>query len=111
MARAVPLLTETERRCLERYVDLVVEVVGGELEEIRLFGSVARGESWPLGMPIHSDADVLIVTSRALDDETVRALIDATYPAVPRGRATDRPAVPDARPARASRGRTRGALR
>jgi predicted nucleotidyltransferase len=45
-----------------------------------LFGSVARGESWPQGMPIRSDLDLLVVTSSPLTEERQQQLVDATYP-------------------------------
>jgi predicted nucleotidyltransferase len=56
------------------------EALGDELEEVWVFGSVARGESWPAGMPIRSDLDLLVVTRAEVGAETEQALVDATYP-------------------------------
>jgi hypothetical protein len=39
----LPLLTNTERSCLERYLDLLVEQLGDQLVEVAVYGSVARG--------------------------------------------------------------------
>jgi predicted nucleotidyltransferase len=76
----LPLLSESERRCLQRYVDLLVETLGGTLAEVVLFGSVARGESWPRAMRIRSDFDILVVTDSQLPDAVVASLIDGTLP-------------------------------
>jgi hypothetical protein len=45
-----------------------------------VFGSVARGESWPRAMPIRSDLDLLVICDRPLPDEKVDELIHATMP-------------------------------
>ena len=74
------VLTDLERRCLERYVELLVGALGGRLEEIWLFGSVARGERWPRGMPIRSDLDLLVLTDAAIGEREKQMLFDATYP-------------------------------
>jgi predicted nucleotidyltransferase len=76
----LPVLSQDERSCLARYLVVLVRGLGERLEEIVLFGSVARGESWPKGMPIRSDLDLLVVTQTALEGETTSALIDATLP-------------------------------
>ena len=73
-------LSEVERDCLERYVRVLEEALGDELEEVRVFGSVARGESWPAGMRIRSDLDLLVVTRTEVAPETEQELVDATYP-------------------------------
>ncbi|HET7648948.1 MAG TPA: nucleotidyltransferase domain-containing protein [Gaiellaceae bacterium] len=54
------LLNDVERRALDAYVSLLVARLGDRLLAIRVFGSVARGESWPRGMPIRSDLDLLL---------------------------------------------------
>ena len=51
-----------------------------DLVEVVVFGSVARGEAWPAGMPIRSDLDLLVVTREQLPEETKDALFDETYP-------------------------------
>lgn len=76
----LPLLSDVERRCLQRYLDLLIEALGSNLVEVVLFGSVARGESWPRGMPIRSDLDILVITDSPLPKETVESLIDGTLP-------------------------------
>jgi predicted nucleotidyltransferase len=73
-------LSEVERDCLERYLRVLEETLGDELEEAWVFGSVARGESWPAGMRIRSDLDLLVVTRAEVAAETEQALVDATYP-------------------------------
>ncbi len=45
-----------------------------------VFGSVARGESWPRGMPIRSDLDLLVICDRLLSDAEVDELVHATMP-------------------------------
>jgi predicted nucleotidyltransferase len=45
-----------------------------------VFGSVARGESWPRGMPIRSDLDLLVVTGSPVPEPTQGELIHATMP-------------------------------
>lgn len=77
---APPVLTDVERACLARYLRTLVETLGDDLDEVVLFGSVARGESWPAGMPIRSDLDLLVVTRDAVSDETAARLVDATLP-------------------------------
>ncbi len=47
---------------------------------VRVFGSVARGERWPRGMPIRSDLDLLVLVSEPLEPALEQELIDATYP-------------------------------
>jgi predicted nucleotidyltransferase len=76
----LPLLTASERSCLSRYITLVDQRLRDNLLEVIIFGSVARGESWPRGMPIRSDLDVLVVTDMALDESVIQELVDATFP-------------------------------
>ena len=76
----LPGLDERERSCLQRYLELLVEELGGNLVEVAVFGSVARGESWPAGMPIRSDLDLLVVTDSAAPADTAARLVDATLP-------------------------------
>ena len=74
------VLDDVERSCLSRYLALLVETIGEELVEVVLFGSVARNERWPRGMPIRSDLDLLVVTDASLPEHTTTALVDATLP-------------------------------
>jgi len=76
----VRLLTDVERDCLDRYVQLLVERLGDELVEISIFGSVARDEAWPAGMPIRSDLDLYVETRAPLTEERKQELFDETYP-------------------------------
>ena len=76
----LPTLTESERSCLRRYLSVLIETVGRHLAEVVLFGSVARGQSWPLGMPIRSDLDLLVVTDSPLPEDVVEMLINRTLP-------------------------------
>jgi predicted nucleotidyltransferase len=80
IAAELPLLSDTERSCLERYVALLAEALGDALRHVYVYGSVAREESWPAGMPIRSDLDLLVVTERAVPEDVVEALVDATLP-------------------------------
>jgi predicted nucleotidyltransferase len=74
----LPVLTEAERSCLQRYVQLLVDELGENLAEVAVFGSVARGESWPRGIPIRSDLDLLVVTDNAVPADMAASLVDAT---------------------------------
>jgi predicted nucleotidyltransferase len=76
----LPVLSDAERSCLARYVAVLLERLDDRLEEIVLFGSVARGESWPAGMPIRSDLDLLVITKTTLEENTTSELLDATLP-------------------------------
>jgi predicted nucleotidyltransferase len=76
----LPLLNEVERRTLDAYVALLRERLGSRLLAVRVFGSVARGESWPAGMPIRSDLDLLVLVAEPLTEADTGALVDETYP-------------------------------
>jgi predicted nucleotidyltransferase len=45
-----------------------------------VFGSVARNEPWPRGMPIRSDLDLLVITRDPVQPGVVDELLDATLP-------------------------------
>jgi predicted nucleotidyltransferase len=74
------LLTRVERSCLSRYLTLLRESLDVNLCRVVVFGSVARGESGPSGMPIRSDLDLLVVSRVALKESVARQLLDATLP-------------------------------
>jgi predicted nucleotidyltransferase len=76
----LPLLTDVERSCLARYVTLLRTALRPNLLSIVVFGSVARGERWPDGMPILSDLDLLVVVRTPVGDDRVQELLDATFP-------------------------------
>ena len=76
----LPLLNESERSCLERYLDLLCKELEPSLVEVSVYGSVARGESWPQGIPIRSDLDLLVVTESPVPEDVVAQLVDATFP-------------------------------
>jgi predicted nucleotidyltransferase len=73
------LLNDTERRTLDAYVAILRDELGDRLLEVLVFGSVARGEAWPAGMPIRSDLDLLVLVAEALDEVEEQALVDATF--------------------------------
>ena len=74
------MLTDIEQRTLDAYVDTLRDSLGDRLLAVRIFGSVARDESWPAGMPIRSDLDLLVLVSTALTEDEASELIDATLP-------------------------------
>ncbi len=74
------MLTDVEQRTLDAYVDTLREHLGNRLLTVRIFGSVACNESWPAGMPIRSDLDLLVLVSTSLETTEEQALIDATLP-------------------------------
>ena len=74
------LLNDAERRTLDSYVELLRERLADHLLAVRVFGSVARGESWPQGMPNRSDLDLLVLVREPLAPELQQELVDATYP-------------------------------
>jgi predicted nucleotidyltransferase len=74
------LLNDVERRTLDAYVETLRGRLGDGLLAVRVFGSVARGESWPAGMPIRSDLDLLVLVAAPLSDAEEQALVDATLP-------------------------------
>jgi predicted nucleotidyltransferase len=73
-------LNGTERRTLDAYVGVLRDRLGERLLAVRVFGSVARGEAWPRGMPIRSDLDLLVLVSEELDLDEEQELLDATLP-------------------------------
>ncbi len=79
IAAGLPVLTDAERSSLERYLDVLVEKLGDDLE-VFVYGSVARGESCPAGMPIRSDLDLLVVTTEHVPSDVQAELLDATMP-------------------------------
>jgi predicted nucleotidyltransferase len=73
-------LTEAERDCVRRYVELLCGELGNELEEVWLFGSAARDEMWADFWPMRSDIDLLVVTRVEFGQEREQKLLDRTYP-------------------------------
>jgi hypothetical protein len=72
-------LSPTERDCVGRYCALLAERLGPDLLAIRMFGSAARGDMWPERSPMHSDIDLLVVTSREIGQAEDEALVAPTY--------------------------------
>jgi predicted nucleotidyltransferase len=72
-------LTATERDCLDRYCRLLAERLGDRLVAIHLFGSAARGDMWGANSPMHSDVDLLVVTTEAVTEEEADELGNETY--------------------------------
>ena len=73
-------LSEAERDCVRRYLALLRDRLGPELQRVVLFGSAARGDMWDAGSPMHSDIDLLVVTRTQLDETVVEELVNETYP-------------------------------
>ena len=73
-------LSETERGCVLDYLEFLRERLAGNLIEIRLFGSAARGDMWPHHFPIHSDIDLLILTDETVSEALQEELLNETYP-------------------------------
>jgi predicted nucleotidyltransferase len=73
-------LTATERDCLDRYTALLAARLGDRLVEVRLFGSAARGDMWGADSPMHSDVDLLVVTTEAVPEGEQEDLLNETYP-------------------------------
>jgi predicted nucleotidyltransferase len=63
-------LTESERRVLDRFVELLMEHLGEDLRSVWLYGSRARGER----PHEESDVDLLVVSSRELPDDDLRVI-------------------------------------
>jgi predicted nucleotidyltransferase len=73
-------LNDAERRTLDAYVEELRGRLGDRLLAVHVFGSVARGESWPAGMPIRSDLDLLVLVREPLAASDEQELVDATFP-------------------------------
>ena len=73
-------LTAAERDCLARYCRLLAERLGDRLVDVRLFGSAARGDMWGAHAPMHSDVDLLVVTTEAVAEPEAEDLLNETYP-------------------------------
>lgn len=74
------VLSAVERSCLARYLDFLGSTLADNLRRVVVFGSVARGEAWPRGMPIRSDLDLLVVVRAAVAEAEIQQLLDATLP-------------------------------
>ena len=73
-------LDEAERECVLRYLSLLAQHLGGNLVQVWLCGSAARGDRWPDWMPIHSDIDLLVLTNESVPQGYQEQLIAKTYP-------------------------------
>jgi predicted nucleotidyltransferase len=73
-------LSQLEQGCVRRYVALLHDRLGAELERVVLFGSAARGDMWDAGSPMHSDIDLLVVTRTPLPEAAAEKLVNETYP-------------------------------
>src|SRR5919199_6205248 len=72
-------LTDLERDCLERFCELLAERLGPRLVGVRMFGSAARGDMWGAHSPMHSDVDLLVVTTDAVPAGEQEDLLNETY--------------------------------
>jgi predicted nucleotidyltransferase len=71
-------LTATGRDGLERYCRLLAERLE-RLAAVRMFGSAARGDMWGAHSPMHSDVDLLVVTTEAVPEGEAGDLLSETY--------------------------------
>jgi predicted nucleotidyltransferase len=76
---AVAGLTAAERDCLERYCRLLADRLGPRLVDVRMFGSAARGDMWGVNSPMHSDVDLLVVTTDPVAEPEAEDLLNETY--------------------------------
>jgi len=63
---SLEILIEPERRTLVEFVAVLCERLGGDFLAVRVFGPVARGQTWWDGMPIRSDLDLLVLVRQPL---------------------------------------------
>ncbi len=77
---ALKHLTETERDCVVEYLSLLKDRLAGDLEQVWLFGSAARGDMWPDWSTMHSDIDLLVLTSSSVPSDMAESLVNETYP-------------------------------
>ena len=77
---ALQYLNHLERDCMQRYLSLLYKRLGENLHQIWLFGSAAQGSMWPDNSPMHSDIDILVLTSAPLSGEEQEDLVNETYP-------------------------------
>jgi predicted nucleotidyltransferase len=73
-------LTSSEQSALDEYVTLLVDRLDDALEAVWLYGSAARGDMWLRDSPMHSDIDIVVVTSQPVPESTVDDLVNLTYP-------------------------------
>jgi hypothetical protein len=67
-------------RLLERYCRLLAVRLVPRLVDVRMFGSAARGDMWGARSPMHSDVDLLVVTTDAVPERVREDLLNGTYP-------------------------------
>lgn len=77
---ALKYLTETERKCVLRYLTLLSDALEDNLCEVWLYGSYARGDMWWQTSSMHSDVDLLILTENPVPEDVQQSLTNATYP-------------------------------
>jgi hypothetical protein len=80
MTAGLPILSEVDRRTLDAYLALPQDRPGANPASVRVFGSVAPGERWWPGMPIHSHLDLLVLVREPLQPALQQESLDATYP-------------------------------
>lgn len=64
-------LTQEENQTIRQMTEMLRRDYGSIIEDIRLYGSKARGDSTP-----ESDLDVLVLTRQVVDQATKRAIGD-----------------------------------
>jgi predicted nucleotidyltransferase len=73
-------MTDTERTCVQSYLDLLAQRFANSLVVVWLFGSFARGDTWGRHWPMNSDIDLLILTEQPIADRDREELLNETYP-------------------------------
>jgi hypothetical protein len=79
MTAGLPILSEVDRRTSTR-TSHCLRTVPVPTPPVRVSGSVAPGERWWPGMPIHSHLDLLVLVREPLQPALQQESLDATYP-------------------------------
>ncbi len=72
-------LSKLEAEAVDQFFRNLRKIVGGDLQLVGLFGSMARGEAWAQSSTNRSDIDLLIVTENSLDKDTRQKIDEWTY--------------------------------
>lgn len=73
-------LNDKERDCLQRYLSILSEKMADNLQQVWLYGSAARGDMWPKWWPMHSDIDILVLSTVPVPETVQEELVNETYP-------------------------------
>ena len=72
-------LTTAEWSAIDRFVERVASIVGGDLVATWLYGSAARSDMWGEFWPMRSDIDLLVVTASGPHPMWAESVRAATY--------------------------------